>query len=161
MYILFLTLTLSHTVGQKIQKKSMPKNSWNQINHFHGIFSGYFPFCESNFDGKYSTKISWNWFSIWFHEFFFLFFLAWTFLKFSGQLCLYFKFYIRFRFLRELVECQSRSYWCKPGQSSICGEPKKRIDLSGINPFVSIVQTNATAEEKCRYTAFCPVSKNS
>ena len=139
MYILFLTLTLSHTVGQKIQKKSMPKNSWNQINHFHGIFSGYFPFFVKvifmeNIQQKFrEIDLVFDFTS------FFLFFLAWTFLKFSGQLCLYFKFYIRFRFLRELVECQSRSYWCKPGQSSICGEPKKRIDLSGINPFVSIV----------------------
>ena len=28
-------------------KKSKPKNSWNQINQFHGIVWGYFPFSES------------------------------------------------------------------------------------------------------------------
>ena len=57
---------------QWANKKARPKNSSNEIKSISRKFLGtFFIFWKSNvnFYGKYSIKISWNWF-IWFHKFF-------------------------------------------------------------------------------------------
>ena len=73
------------TVGQKILKSPGKKkqNSWNQINQnffsWNCIFDSFKLFPSSKIYFWPFLKLQkWNWF-IWFHEFCFCFFFAWTF----------------------------------------------------------------------------------